>query len=121
MSVEIKCDTCTTDVGSAEQILCPKCAATKCSSCHLPGDKLYCRDCAENEFGDDADCCDCCDCCDGASVEDVRDDDIIDLAAALRRGDVIAAEDALDRVARAVEGWRDLVDRGRYSRASRVG
>lgn len=115
MSIEIKCDTCNKDVGSAERILCPKCASTKCSICDQPDTKLYCFGCAEDEFDSDCDCNDV-DC--GSSAENVRDDDLIDLASSLRRGDIIAAEDALDRVARAVEGWRDLVDRGRYSRAA---
>lgn len=78
-----------------------------CDGCGKDIDDTYCGTCAIKKSG-------------GIDAPDRTEDDLIDLSAALRRGDIIAAEDALDRVAEAVEGWRDIVDRGRYSRAARA-
>lgn len=52
---------------------------------------------------------------------DDRDDavpirELTTLAAAIRRGDIAEAEMSLDVIARDMEGWRDAIDQGRFSR-----
>lgn len=76
-----------------------------CDGCGKDIDDTYCGSCAIRKSGN-------------VDASDRTEDDLIDLAAALRRGDISAAEDALDRVAGGIEGWREFVERGRYSRAA---
>lgn len=77
-------------------------ALVSCDCCGEPTTEAYCISCS------------------AAAVDGAHSDSIIELAAAIRRGDKVSAENALDRLAADLSGWRELVDRGRYSRAARA-
>lgn len=76
-------------------------AKQPCASCGEIVKHMYCSVCASVEFD--------------SGIENVRIDDVIDLAAAIRAGNMHAAMDSLERVAREIEGWSDLIAPGRYS------
>ena len=64
--------------------------------------------------------CPACGYSDGlTAVEDVDPTDVIDLSAAIRRGDIAEAELCLDRIGALFEGWPELIEQARYSRLSR--
>lgn len=42
--------------------------------------------------------------------------ELMELAAAIRRGDITSAEMSLDVIARDMEGWPEAIDQGRFSR-----
>jgi hypothetical protein len=113
MAAHASCDRCPTVV---EKVLCPDHAELKCDSCERVSDRMLCEDCADGEYGDDGDR--------RAPDDDdivellersVVSDDLQDLAAAIRRRDLVESEYLLDKVASAVPGWSDRVSLGRYS------
>lgn len=70
-----------------------------CDKCDRACDDVFCENCSRPQRAPQA----------------VRDDDVIDLATAIRCGNMAAALESLERVAREIEGWPDLIAPGRYS------
>ena len=114
----ITCDDCTTIV---DRVHCEKHAVAKCECCQNATRRLLCEDCAEDEYGSDADDRDADDDDVIALLEQsVTSDDLQDLAAAIRREDRDEAEHLLDKIAARVPGWADRVSLGRYSRRAKA-
>lgn len=113
MATHTTCDHCSTPV---DKVLCANHAEVRCDVCERVSDRLMCESCAEDEYGDDDDYRDAKDEDVAALLEQsVIGDDVSDLAAAIRRGDLSEAEYMLDKIASAVPSWSDLVSLGRYS------
>ena len=79
------------------------------------GVEITCDGCSKG-IGGDVFCEKCADEDAGAPLSERAEDEVIELSAAIACGDLRAAADALDRIAGHVDGWDEMVARGRYGR-----